>query len=185
MATQASPSAPLHPHHLVQRQQPNGHGPVSVPVPGPLADPPKTASYLTSVNENTWLKIGTSAILGRPSVARHEPRHSRDCWLRPANTLPGRLSEVMGDVESAIGAYQRALSFSPNCVPAMAAIGHILRIKDQYPAAVDFFNKILRIEPNDGETWSSLGRSYRPSSSPEHTSSRRYFDLHAPLCCQP
>lgn len=69
----------------------------------------------------------------------------------------GSASEIMSETEGAIAAYERALSFNPNSVPAMIAISCILRTKDQFPAAVEYLRQILRLEHNNGEVWSSLG----------------------------
>lgn len=71
----------------------------------------------------------------------------------------GSLSETMGEFESATQAYERALNFNGNSVRALNAISAILRSKDQFPAAVEYLRQILRIEPNNGEVWSSLGKS--------------------------
>jgi len=65
----------------------------------------------------------------------------------------------MGELESATQSYERALSFNQNSVRALIAISCILRAKDQFPAAVEYLRQILRIEQNNGDVWSSLGRS--------------------------
>lgn len=72
----------------------------------------------------------------------------------------GTLSEMMGELDSATQAYERALSFNNMSVSAMLAISCILRSKDQFPAAVEYLRQILRIEHNNGEVWSSLGLFY-------------------------
>jgi len=77
----------------------------------------------------------------------------------PSNLLIGSLSETMGELESATQSYERALSFNQNSVRALIAISCILRAKDQFPAAVEYLRQILRIEQNNGDVWSSLGRS--------------------------
>lgn len=64
----------------------------------------------------------------------------------------------MGELESATQAYERALNFNQYSVPAMLAISCILRTKDQFPAAVEYLRSILKLEPNNGEVWSSLGK---------------------------
>ena len=71
----------------------------------------------------------------------------------------------MGELESATQAYERALNFNQNSVPAMIAISCILRSKDQFPAAVEYLRQILRLEHTNGEVWSSLG-----ATSKEHCS---------------
>lgn len=69
----------------------------------------------------------------------------------------GALSELMGEFESASQSYERALVHNPSSIRAMVGISCILRAKDQFPVAVEYLQHILRIEPNSGDTWSSLG----------------------------
>lgn len=64
----------------------------------------------------------------------------------------------MGELEGATQAFERALTFNQTSVPAMIAISCILRSQDQFPAAVEYLQRILRIDHTHGETWSSLGR---------------------------
>lgn len=89
------------------------------------------------------------------------------CASRSAriNYVPGNLSELMGELDSATQAYERALSFNNMSVQAMLAISCILRSKDQFPAAVEYLRQILRIEHTNGEVWSSLGSYLLPLSS--------------------
>jgi tetratricopeptide (TPR) repeat protein len=42
----------------------------------------------------------------------------------------------------------------------MLAISCILRSKDQFTQAVDYLRQILKVEPTNGEVWSSLGHCY-------------------------
>lgn len=63
----------------------------------------------------------------------------------------------MGELDGATQAYERALNFNNQSVPAMLAISCILRSKDQFPAAVEYLRSILRLEHTNGEVWSSLG----------------------------
>jgi tetratricopeptide (TPR) repeat protein len=80
------------------------------------------------------------------------------CITRLADMIPkGSVSELMGELDSATQAYERALSFNHASVQALLAISCILRSKDQFPAAVEYLKQIIRIEQNNGEVWSSLG----------------------------
>lgn len=69
----------------------------------------------------------------------------------------GQLSEMMGELDGATQAYERAMNFNQWSVPAMLAISCILRSKDQFTAAVEYLRQILKVEPANGEVWSSLG----------------------------
>ncbi|KAK6436946.1 glucose repression mediator protein [Oleoguttula sp. CCFEE 5521] len=72
----------------------------------------------------------------------------------------GGLSEVMGELDGATQAYERAMTFNQRSVPAMEAISCILRSRDQFTAAVEYLRQIILIEPSNGEVWSSLGHCY-------------------------
>ncbi|KAK3713799.1 glucose repression mediator protein [Vermiconidia calcicola] len=72
----------------------------------------------------------------------------------------GHLSEEMGELDGATQAYERAMNFNQWSVPAMLAISCILRSKDQFTAAVEYLRQILKVDPNNGEVWSSLGHCY-------------------------
>lgn len=85
-------------------------------------------------------------------------------WLAATNEQVwlqlGALSELMGELDGATQAYERAMNFNQWSVPAMLAISCILRSKDQFTAAVEYLRQILKIEANNGEVWSSLGHCY-------------------------
>lgn len=84
-------------------------------------------------------------------------------WTCVLTKVLGNLSELMGELDSATQAYERALSFNNLSVQAMLSISCILRSKDQFPAAVEYLRQILRIEHNNGEVWSSLGLYETPT----------------------
>jgi len=84
-------------------------------------------------------------------------RHSDASDLQGLTQSTGSLSEIMGELEGATSSYERALTFNAGSVPAMMAISCILRAKDSFPAAVEYLKQILRLEPTNGEVWSSLG----------------------------
>ncbi|KAF8971594.1 hypothetical protein BDZ97DRAFT_1254628 [Flammula alnicola] len=76
-------------------------------------------------------------------------------WL-----LIGRVAEQMGDLEHALSAYENALRHNPTSVSGLTQVAGIARIKENYPKAVDFFQRVLQIEEDNGEIWSALGHCY-------------------------
>ena len=84
----------------------------------------------------------------KPS-AQHLAATNEAVWLQI-----GALSELMGDLDGATQAYERAMGFNQWSVPAMLAISCILRSKDQFTAAVEYLRQIIKIEPTNGEVWS-------------------------------
>lgn len=89
------------------------------------------------------------------SAAEYLRATNESVWLQLGN-----LSEVMGELDGATQAYERAMNFNQWSVPAMLAISCILRSKDQFTAAVEYLRQILKVEPTNGEVWSSLGHCY-------------------------
>ena len=63
----------------------------------------------------------------------------------------------MGDLDGAINAYEQALRHNTWSVPAMNAISSILRTREQFPKAIEYLQNILKLDPNNGEVWGSLG----------------------------
>lgn len=64
----------------------------------------------------------------------------------------------MGVNSIAVQAYERVLSFSNVSVEALHAIASILRSEDKYDQAIGYIEEILKLEPTNGESWSSLGK---------------------------
>ncbi|RMJ21650.1 Tetratricopeptide repeat protein [Aspergillus sp. HF37] len=69
----------------------------------------------------------------------------------------GSLTELMGDLDGAMNAYEQATRHNPTSIAAMTAIACILRTKEQFPKAIEFLHHILRLDAGNGETWGSLG----------------------------
>lgn len=54
-------------------------------------------------------------------------------------------------------AYERALAANPNSTTAMNAIGLLLKGREAFDKALEFFRAIVQIESNNGEAWGNLG----------------------------
>ncbi|CAJ2511642.1 Uu.00g072670.m01.CDS01 [Anthostomella pinea] len=90
---------------------------------------------------------------GAPS--RHIVAVNEQLWMQI-----GSFSELVGNFDEAMIAYEHALLANQNSVPAMNAISLILRTREDFPKAVDFLQAILKIDGNNGEVWGSLGHCY-------------------------
>ncbi|KAK3096311.1 glucose repression mediator protein, partial [Teratosphaeriaceae sp. CCFEE 6253] len=131
MASQQSPIGPgAHQQHYASAPRPPPNGSMAVQQP-----PPPPPAY-------------------KPAT-QHVAAANEQTWLQL-----GRLSEQMGELDGAIQSYERAMSFNQWSVPAMLAISCILRSKDQFTAAVEYLRQIIKIDPTNGEVWSSLGHCY-------------------------
>ncbi|KAH8705812.1 putative transcriptional corepressor Cyc8 [Talaromyces proteolyticus] len=72
----------------------------------------------------------------------------------------GSLTEMMGDLDGAMGAYEQALRHNQWSIPAMTAISQILRTREQFPKAIEYLQNVLKLDPQSGETWGSLGHCH-------------------------
>ncbi|KAF1808546.1 TPR-like protein [Eremomyces bilateralis CBS 781.70] len=90
-----------------------------------------------------------------PTIIQRMAQANEAAWYQA-----GQLAEVLGNLDDAIQSYQEVIRHNPYSVPAMIAISHILRSRDQFPQAVDVLRSILKLEPNSGEVWGSLGHCY-------------------------
>ncbi|KAL8811810.1 MAG: hypothetical protein Q9223_003269 [Gallowayella weberi] len=105
---------------------------------------------------------------GHPQVNGHMPMPTHH-KLTPAHLAQvnevvwigiGSASELMGDLDGALTAYERALRHNYQSIAAMNAISCILRTKENFPKAVEFLQGILKLDNNNGEVWGSLGHCY-------------------------
>ncbi|KZS90350.1 TPR-like protein [Sistotremastrum niveocremeum HHB9708] len=104
-----------------------------------LNGPTSAVQRLAMANEKTWLLIGSSDDGGA-----------------------GEVSEQMGNMDFALGAYEHALRHNPRCVQALTQVAGIARIKENYPKAIDFFQRVVSLPGHEGngEVWSALGHCY-------------------------
>ncbi|KAI9770700.1 MAG: glucose repression mediator protein [Geoglossum simile] len=127
---QPSPPGGLHPHH------PPPSGP---PQPQP----------------NGHMPPGMQAQQAKPASSQHLAAINEAVWLQI-----GSLTELMGDLDGAVYAYEQALRHNQWSVPAMNAISCILRTKEQFPKAVEYLQNILNLDGTNGEVWGSLGHCF-------------------------
>ncbi|KAI0307532.1 hypothetical protein B0F90DRAFT_1807017 [Multifurca ochricompacta] len=66
----------------------------------------------------------------------------------------------MGDLEHAATAYENALRHNPMSIPGLTQVAGIARIKENYPMAVEYFQRVLALQQDNGEIWSALGHCY-------------------------
>lgn len=76
------------------------------------------------------------------------------------NCALGNLTELMGDLDGALHAYEQALRHNQYSVAAMNQISSILRTRELFPKAVEYLQSILKLDPQNGEVWGSLGALY-------------------------
>ncbi|THH30378.1 hypothetical protein EUX98_g3810 [Antrodiella citrinella] len=66
----------------------------------------------------------------------------------------------MGNLEHALSAYESALRHNPMSLSGLTQVAGIARIKENYPKAVEYFQRVLNMQQDNGEVWSALGHCY-------------------------
>lgn len=75
----------------------------------------------------------------------------------------GSFSELLRNQDDALQAYERALAANPNSTPALNAVGMLLKGREQFDKALEFFRLIVQLDQNNGEAWGNLGMSSKSS----------------------
>lgn len=89
------------------------------------------------------------------TLAQKLTQANETTWMRL-----GALAESLHDPDKAMYSYEGALRQNPYNVKALTQIASICRLREQYPKAVEYFQRILAIENNNGEIWGALGHCY-------------------------
>ncbi|KAG9310296.1 TPR-like protein [Chiua virens] len=144
--------APSHPPHL------NGSSATLPSTPATLSNgtshphPPANQIVSPVVVPNpppNGVAPATSSVIHKLAVANEQT------WL-----LIGRVAEQMGDLEHAITAYENALRHNPMSLSGLTQVAGIARIKENYPKAIEYFQRVLQLQEDNGEVWSALGHCY-------------------------
>lgn len=72
--------------------------------------------------------------------------------------MTGSLAELLRVPDEAMHAYERALSANPQSTPALNAIGMLLKGREAFDKALEFFRAIVQLETSNGEAWGNLGK---------------------------
>ena len=78
----------------------------------------------------------------------------------PTDSSIGSTYELQGDSEQAVYAYEQALRHNYQSIQALNAISNILRVKEDFPRAVEYLQTMLKIDATNGEVWGSLGHCF-------------------------
>lgn len=101
-----------------------------------------------------------------PSHPLASPRLS--FWHSLLTLSAGSFSELLRTPDDALHAYERALIANPQSLPALNAIGMLLKGREAFDKALEFFRTIVDMDRNNGEAWGNLGMlpSQAPPASP-------------------
>ncbi|OCH84762.1 TPR-like protein [Obba rivulosa] len=134
-----------HPAHM------NGNGLPTPPVGGPAAHASAVAQM---VSPPGLAQVAPNGVVIPPSIQKLAQANEQT-WL-----LIGRVAEQMGNLEHALSAYENALRHNPMSLAGLTQVAGIARIKENYPKAVEYFQRVLSMQQDNGEVWSALGHCY-------------------------
>jgi tetratricopeptide (TPR) repeat protein len=60
--------------------------------------------------------------------------------------------------DEAMFAYEKALNANQNSIPALNAIGMLLKGREAFDKALNYFRAITQLDANNGEAWGNLGK---------------------------
>jgi general transcriptional corepressor CYC8 len=118
-----------------------------------MHDPPASTNGASLVSPA--MAPAASVSNGPHSMIQRLNTANEQTWL-----LIGRVAEQMGDLEHALSAYENALRHNPMSLSGLTQVAGIARIKENYPKAIEFFQRVLSLQEDNGEVWSALGHCY-------------------------
>ncbi|KAJ8520371.1 hypothetical protein ONZ45_g2815 [Pleurotus djamor] len=141
---------PPPPSHHAPPPHLNGNAPIP---PAPLANGSSHGNPIvspTAVTNSVPNGVGSSSSITHKLAVANE-----QTWL-----LIGRVAEQMADLDHALSAYENALRHNPVSLAGLTQVAGIARIKENYPKAIDYFQRVLQLQEDNGEVWSALGHCY-------------------------
>ncbi|RKP26306.1 hypothetical protein SYNPS1DRAFT_21908 [Syncephalis pseudoplumigaleata] len=72
----------------------------------------------------------------------------------------GTIADQMQEYDRAISCFESALRHNPYSVPALTKIGVLCKSRNQFQRAVEYFQRIINVDNNNGEIWGLLGHCY-------------------------
>lgn len=153
------PHVPHHAHSLPPPPHPHAHPPLhlngssipATPLAAAGAGPPPAQGALVTSPAVANGANGTVV----PSSIQKLAQANEQTWL-----LIGRVAEQMGNLEHALSAYENALRHNPMSLSGLTQVAGIARIKENYPKAVEYFQRVINMQQDNGEVWSALGHCY-------------------------
>lgn len=145
----------------------------------PLVDVrhPAATAALAKLLDDPVLSVRVAAAWALRATVDEKSAAGRDAlaYLRHNHDQPGGAMQrgmwqlARGDVDGAVGWFERAVRWDPNSAPIRDALA-VGYAQQQRPAdAVRQMQQAVRIAPRDGEYWYKLGLAWAELSEVEHT----------------
>lgn len=172
MASQQSPNGPLahHQHYApAMRQPPNGAMPIQQPQQGKT----ELARYLTQVNEETWLRIGSmSEALGDLDGATqaYERAMHHNNWSVPAMLAISCILRSKDQFNQAVDYLRSILKLEAQNGEVWSSLGHCYLMMDDLQQAYSAYQQALYHlpDPKEPKLWYGIGILYDRYGSLEH-----------------
>ncbi|TFY79412.1 hypothetical protein EWM64_g4600 [Hericium alpestre] len=152
---QAERDVRLHEPHAVHPHPPHPLAPPPPPLLNGNGIVPGTPSIANGAAHHISPKVASGAVPTNgavpPSIQKLNDANEQT-WL-----VIGSVAEQMGDLEHALSAYENALRHNPMSIAGLTQVAGIARIKENYPLAVEYFQRVLSLQQDNGEIWSALG----------------------------
>jgi general transcriptional corepressor CYC8 len=164
MLDPAPPPPPSHLNHVNGSATPSNAilSPTLAPAPGAVngaRQPLSILDKLSKANEDAWLVVGEHAF---PRNFPHftffvlcEYKYSSADLHAITSYHTGRVAEQMGNLDSALSAYDNVLRHNPRSLPGLTQMAGIARIKENYALVRSAFlsprahSKVYSFELND------------------------------------
>ncbi|KAI6022585.1 TPR-like protein [Pisolithus marmoratus] len=151
----------VHPHpHALVTHPPHLNGNAAVPpsTPGSISNGFKSHQYSSMPNLSRRPSYPPLPLL--PTVSPPPPSRSLPSpTSRPGYSSAASLSKwAIWNMPSP--AYENALRHNPLSLSGLTQVAGIARIKENYPKAIEYFQRVLQLQEDNGEVWSALGHCY-------------------------
>ncbi|KAF2273368.1 TPR-like protein [Westerdykella ornata] len=91
----------------------------------------------------------------KSQIVEASNRSQESIWVKLA-----QMFEQLEDFDQAHQCYEQALKYNNWSIPAMLGIATILRNRDAFSQASEYYRTVTKIDPSNGEAWGSLGHCY-------------------------
>ncbi|KLO11276.1 hypothetical protein SCHPADRAFT_906143 [Schizopora paradoxa] len=129
-------------------------GPGGVPVGAGPGAPPGPSSNGGPHANGGGAPVPVVPAQVHPAIAKLT-KTNEETWL-----LIGSVAENIGDLDRALSAYENALRHNPHSLSGLTQVAGIARIRENYVKAIDYFQRVIALDPNNGEVWSALGHCF-------------------------
>ncbi|OCF59955.1 general transcriptional repressor [Kwoniella mangroviensis CBS 10435] len=160
-----------HHHHHSSRHVSNGPPPTAPgmvggphPPPMTMAGPPPEAigpPSIVAMGNGHGHPAGMGGPISPAARAAKEKMDNLLAQLANANEntwmLIGAVAEGMNNPDRALTAFENALRHNPSSVLGLNAVASIARSRDNFDKAIEYFQRILNINQENGEVWGSMG----------------------------